>query len=270
MDGSVYLFRSIAEFEAAEVPAGISSIAYGAGTLDLLLVHRPSQNLVVIFHAAADPATVSLPIFVGQGITQNLDASVLFVSDPALDFRIPIGWYTGDEKRHLQADLARVIRHVASTVGAENIIFEGSSAGGFAALVYSHAFPGSLAMAVNPQTDIYRYHQGKVDEYLTACWGGGKPPAKETVTSAIELYRESFPNYVLYLQNQRDEFHVMNHYEPWAQRFGELSGTRWTTIEGDWGDGHAPPPPFLQEAILQYALSFEGHWDRLIREGDFD
>ena len=80
MDGSVYLFRSIAEFEAAEVPAGISSIAYGAGTLDLLLVHRPSQNLVVIFHAAADPATVSLPIFVGQGITQNLDASVLFLS----------------------------------------------------------------------------------------------------------------------------------------------------------------------------------------------
>lgn len=269
-DGSVYLFSSLAELEATAVPAGISSIAYGSGTLDLLFVRRPSQNLVVIFHAAADPATVSLPIFVGQGITQNLDASVLFVSDPALDFHIPIGWYAGDENRNLQADLERAIRHIASTVGAENIIFEGSSAGGFAALVYSHAFPGSLAMAVNPQTDIYRYHQGKVDEYLSACWSGGKPAEEDAVTSAIDLYSGSFPNHVLYLQNQRDEFHLINHYEPWSHSFGELSGTRWITIEGDWGDGHAPPPPFLQEAILQYALSFEGNWDRLIREGDFD
>lgn len=269
-DSSVYLFRSLAEFEATEVPAGISSISYGAGTLDLLLVRRESPNLVVIFHAAADPASVSLPIFVGQGITQNLDASVVFFSDPALDFQIPIGWYAGDLERPLQSDLQRVIRHVAAAVGAGNIVFEGSSAGGFAALVYSHAIPGSLAVAVNPQTDIYRYHQGKVDEYLSACWNGSRPNEEEAVTSAIDLYSDSFANYVLYLQNQRDEFHVLNHYEPWAQRFSELSGTRWLTIEGDWGEGHAPPPPFWQEAVLQYALSFEGRWDRLIQEGEFD
>ena len=163
-----------------------------------------------------------------------------------------------------------MIRHVAAAVGAGNIVFEGSSAGGFAALVYSHAIPGSLAVAVNPQTDIYRYHQGKVDEYLSACWNGSRPNEEEAVTSAIDLYSDSFANYVLYLQNQRDEFHVLNHYEPWAQRFSELSGTRWLTIEGDWGEGHAPPPPFWQEAVLQYALSFEGRWDRLIQEGEFD
>lgn len=269
-NGSVYLFRSLTEFEATQIPSGISSITYGAGTLDILLVRRESPNLVVIFHAAADPSSVSLPIFVGQGITQNLDASILFVSDPALDFQIPIGWYAGDRERPLQSDLQRVIRHIASTIDAQNIIFEGSSAGGFAALVYSHGFPSSLAVAVNPQTDIFRYHEGQVDMYLSACWNGSKPDADNAITSAIDLYSDSFPNHVLYLQNQRDEFHVQNHYEPWAQRFAELSGARWQKIEGDWGDGHAPPPPFLQEAVLQYALSFDGHWDRLIQDGEFD
>ena len=269
-DGSVYLYRSLSEFESSPVTGGISSIAYGEGTLDLLLTRRESSNLVVIFHAAADPTSISLPVFVGQGITQNLDSSVLFVSDPALDLQIPIGWYTGDKERHLQHDLHRVIHQIALAVGAENIVFQGSSAGGYAALTYSHAFPDSLAIAVNPQTDIYRYHQAKVDQYLSACWNGLKPDVGTAVTNAISLYSESFPNYVLYAQNQHDEFHILNHYEPWARRFDNLNGTRWQKIEGDWGDGHAPPPPFLQEALLQYALSFEGRWDELIIKGDFD
>lgn len=263
---SVYLFRSLSEFEAEDVPAGISSIPYGDGTLDLLLVRRDAPNLVVIFHAAADPATATLPIFVGLGITESLHASVLYVSDPAMDFHIPIGWYAGDHERHLQSDLQSVIRHVAASVGATNIIFHGSSAGGFASLVYSHAFPGSLAIAINPQTDIHRYHQSKVEEYLRACWQGLKPTPDQAATNALELYAGSFPNYVLYLQNQRDDFHLTNHYAPWAQRFSDSAGTRWTTITEDWGEGHAPPPPLLQEGLLHHVLSYDGDWGRLIRD----
>lgn len=266
----VYLYRNLGEFLDQVPDTGISSILYGQGTLDLQLIDRKSENLVVIFHAAADPAKTTLPIFVGHGITRNLDASVLFVSDPSLDCGIPIGWFAGDNNRHLQKDLTEVIHHIANGLGANNIIFQGSSAGGFAALFYSHAFPSSLAIPVNPQTDISKYHPDKVITYINTCWGGVHPTPSQAETNMLETYTSSFPNHVLFLQNRKDHFHLDNHYRPWAEMFSECYGERWCTLQGDWGEGHAAPPAYLQEVVLQFCLSFSGRWDELMKEDDFN
>lgn len=267
--GYVYLYESPSEFLKDRPRTGISSIFYGNGILDLQLLRRSSNNLVVIFHAAADPKSSTLPIFVGQSITHDLDASILYVSDPSLDFGIPIGWFAGDQNRPLQNDLVGITRHIASECGAQNLIFQGASAGGFAALFYSHQFPGSLAIAINPQTDIDAYHPNKVAAYKHACWGGQEPDSKLAVTNLLELYRTSFPNFVLFMQNQRDDFHIENHYRPWEKRFRELYGKQWCTLQGDWGDGHAAPSPYLQELVLKFSLSFDGQWMTLMREDDF-
>lgn len=266
----VYLYRRLEEFLDSEPFTGISSISYGAGTLDLQLISRESQNLVTVFHAAADPAKTTLPVFVGHKITQDLDASILLVSDPSLDFAIPIGWFAGDHERRLQHDLAQAIQHVAVAVGARNLIFQGSSAGGFAALYYAHGFPGSLAVAVNPQTNIAAYHADKVAQYFNSCWNGTPPLPAQAVTDLLQLYDGSFSNCVLFLQNQQDQFHIENHYRPWAARFKDLYAEKWCTLQGDWGKGHAAPPPELQELVLKFALSFEGDWGSLMKEEDFE
>ena len=267
--GAVYLYHSPDEFLESEPKTGIASILYGHATLDLQLLRRSSNNLVVVFHAAADPKTFTLPIFVGQSITHDLEASVLYVSDPSLDFGIPIGWFSGDKKRQLQVDLARLIRHIATECCCENIVFLGSSAGGFASLFYGHKFPGSLSIAINPQTNIDAYHSDKVSTYYNACWGGTPPAPDQVVSNLLELYDSSFPNYVLFLQNQRDSFHIRNHYHPWEERFRELYGELWCTLQGDWGEGHAAPPAYLQELVLKFALSFSGQWQDLMKEDDF-
>lgn len=267
--GNVYLYRDLEEFTACEPLTGISCISYGAGTLDLQLVRRESSNLVVVFHAAADPATSTLPIFVGQSITHDLEASILFISDPSLDFGIPIGWFVGDEKRRLQIDLLQVIRHIASAIEAQNVIFQGSSAGGFAALFYAHEVPGSLAVAVNPQTNVVAYHADKVAQYFNSCWGGHQPQSAQAITNVLELYSSSFPSYVLFLQNREDFFHVHGHYRPWETRFETLYGERWCTLLGDWGAGHTAPPPDLLELVLKFSLTFEGEWANLMKEDDF-
>lgn len=265
----VYLYRTMEEFLAQAPATGIASIIYGQGTLDLQIINRHSENLVVVFHAAVDPTKTTLPVFVGHGITKNLNASVLLISEPSLDFGIPIGWFAGDQERHLQKDLTRAIRHIANSVGAENIIFQGNSAGGFAALFYSHEFPGSLAIPVNPQTNIVKYHPDKVIQYLNACWEGSSPTTTQACTNLLELYTSSFPNFVLFVQNTQDQFHITNHYQPWEELLSEKLGNSWCTLQGDWGEGHAAPPAYLQELILEFCLSFNGKWGLLMKEDDF-
>ena len=86
-EGDAYTYGSLDEFAAGNVPSGIHAISYGAGALDVRLVPRSSNALVVAFHAAVDLTAATLPVFTGQKVTQDLDASVLFVSDPSLDPR---------------------------------------------------------------------------------------------------------------------------------------------------------------------------------------
>ena len=125
---------SLDDLLSGKVGEGIHAIRYGDGVLDLRLVQRESRALIVAFHAAVDPAAATLPVFTGRKVTQGLDASVLFVSDPSLEHGMSIGWFAGDSRRPLRKDLVHVIEHVAAQVGAEQIILEGCSAGGFAAL----------------------------------------------------------------------------------------------------------------------------------------
>lgn len=128
--------RSLDDFLNGKVEEGIHAIRYGDGVLDLWLVQRASRALIVAFHAAVDPSAATLPVFTGRKVTQDLNASVLFVSDPSLEHGMSIGWFAGDSRRPLQKDLVHVIEHVAAQVGAEQIILEGCSAGGFAALYF--------------------------------------------------------------------------------------------------------------------------------------
>ena len=127
-----------------------------------------------------------------------------------------------------------------------------------------------MAVAINPQTDISAYHADKVTQYFDTCWSGHPPHPVEAVTDLLELYSDSFSNNVLLLQNRGDQFHIENHYLPWATQFETLYAEKWCTLQGDWGNGHAAPPPELQELVLKFALSFNGDWDSLMKEEDFE
>jgi len=252
----------VQSFLQTDLNSGIHEIRCGSGTLDLMLEKAPSKNLLVIFHAAAGLSHTT-PIFTGRRIAQSSDASTLFVSDPSLDLGVRIGWFAGDENRPLQIDLPRVIQHVASSTGADRIIFFGPSAGGFASLYYSHLFPDSLSVAVNPQTAISQYYRHLAEAYYTAAW-----PHEEQrvglVDDIVPLYRNKFANYVVYMQNSQDDFHIEHHLRPWEEATSSSLGSRWFLLSDDWGDGHTPPPAFFLESVLQYATTFEGGWDDLI------
>lgn len=268
-NGQVYLYRSVAELLDSHVAGGIHCALLEDTALEFLYIPRDSRNLVVIFHAAANPQTLTLPIFVGLGITKDLDASVMVVSDPVLEYSIPTGWFAGSAKIALQRQLKMVIRHVARAGGADHLIFQGASAGGFAAMQYSAAFPESLAVAINPQTNLCAHYPERVQPYLDACWGGKMPAYSAATTNLLYAYNKAFDNFILYVQNEQDTFHLENHFHQWAKTFEDARGKRWSLLNGDWGAGHAAPPPFFQTAILEYALTFNGKWGDFLQSDEF-
>lgn len=253
--------QSVESILQMDLESGVHVIDYGGDTLDLMLEKAPSKNLLVIFHAAAGLSHTT-PIFTGRRIAQSTDASTLFVSDPSLDLGVRIGWFAGDENRPLQIDLPRVIQRVASSTGAERIIFFGPSAGGFASLYYSHFFPNSLSIAVNPQTAISRYYRHLAKAYYSAAWPH-EERRLELVDDIVPLYENEFTNYVIYLQNSRDDFHLKHHLRPWEEATSRSRGSRWFLLSDNWGDGHTPPPAFFLESVLQFATTYEGGWDEL-------
>ncbi|WP_141760539.1 hypothetical protein [Corynebacterium sp. HMSC074A01] len=268
--GVVMHHAGLQAFLKAPAKAGISTIAFPQTTLDLMLLQRNSPTLTIIFHAAADPAQVTLPLFVGQHLAEDLDSSVLFVSEPALELGAPIGWYAGCKTGPRQSDFQDIFEHIQSSIGATSLIFYGCSAGGFASLYYSHQTPGSLAIAVNPQTDIQKYHSDKVATFTEKCWPGGFPSSQDAHTNMVQLYEAPFANHVLYVQNIDDQFHRSNHFDPWYSEFKAGIGHDWAFLFGNWGKGHTAPPAFLQSVILKYAVALREDWPTLMRDPEFN
>ena len=90
-------------------------------------------------------------------------SSVLYLSDPyqgEAKYREAKGsWYISDEPRFILPDLARDLILWVKERGIKNIIFYGSSMGGYASVVLSSFIQGSVAIAECPQL-ILRNHIG--------------------------------------------------------------------------------------------------------------
>lgn len=263
------LFKDIQEFLDSRLQEGIQVVPFGQSTLELLVENRQSTTTLVLFHAAIDPRKTTLPVFIGQQLTSEIDANLIFISEPALDLGAPIGWFTGTTDCNLQNELVPVIAHIQDSLKtAQHLIFYGSSAGGFASLFYSYHFPGSLCIAANPQTDIAKYHSKHIKIFNNRVWGTediNKVPAQTEICS---LYSSGFPNYVAYLQNSDDGLHVQHHCLPWARATKQFTERRKFLV-GDWGVGHAPPDFFLLQGILHYAISLDGDWQKFLSEESF-
>lgn len=259
------LHGSFESFLETRFIPGIQVIPCGGLLLEVMAVDRNASTTIVFFHAAAK-LDAELPIFLGQQLTRDLNANLIFVSDPLLGRQTSIGWFTGSPAIDLQTKLVKLIQHIQSNLSsAQHLCFYGPSAGGFASLYYSHQFPGSLAIVSNPQTNIANYHDNKVQVFLDSSWDGASLAEIPATTDVVPLYKNQFPNHVAYLQCVNDILHLERHARPWAKATKKNADRRAFMVD-DWGDGHAPPPPFLLRGILEYAVALEGDWPTLLAD----
>ncbi|MGO3077941.1 hypothetical protein [Corynebacterium casei] len=263
------LYPTEDSFFTQQIKPGIQVIPYGNSVLEVLVEDRGAKTTLVLFHAAVNPKQTTLPVFIGHQLTSDIKANLIFVSEPSLDLGASIGWFCGDPTRDLQSKLKSILKHIQESLKtSHNLVFYGSSAGGFASLYYSHHFKHSLAVVANPQTDISKYHIEHVDQFLNRAWGTSNIEDVTATTEVCSMYSKSFPNYVAYLQNCNDDLHISEHCLPWEAATEKFSDRR-RFITDNWGQGHAPPNFFLLKGILEYAVSLDGNWPGFLEDESF-
>ena len=277
---------SVADFERREsLEDGLHTIHGGPVPIDVLVRLKPRHPLVFSFHGNTPRnPELKLPVFTGLNVTRDLDASFVALSDPSLylDPNLKLAWFSGSSGWNLQTVLKQVLHKIIAIAATDDLIFFGGSGGGFASLYYSAAFPGSLAMVWNPQTDIAAYNPPHVAEYGKVAFG---LPDHSTTTSALPTLTESNlarvyagapSNYVVYLQNNSDG-HVITHMRPFLTSLGAdiaavQKGAELNCIMAPgvrifmsvWGEGHVPPPPAVLARFLTAAISAAGHWPAML------
>lgn len=246
-------FRTFDDFYSLTPCTGLTTIEYGSTELDVFYDDRQADTTVICFHAASQ--STAYPLFSSLRVTADLEANVLCISDPILSRGTNLGWYAGASTQPLQIDLPKVLQHFLTLRNPNPLpIFFGASGGGFASMFYSHAFPDSISIAINPQTDLSEYKESSVKEYLRSAWKTESLKETPIVSELASLYKDGFPNHLFIMQNVADAHHRDRHIAPWMRKVPPGSD-RLNLLMDDWGVGHTPPPYQLIQKVLQSVIS---------------
>lgn len=253
-------YKTVQEFFDDDRPRGIASIQYESDLVDLLIEDNGCDTTVVYFHAAVSDPHTTYPLFTGRNLAAKIEANAVYISDPGLRRSSGLSWYTGTDSLDFQTELVRLLSHVLETFSThKHLVFFGASGGGFAALYFSARFEDSLAISVNPQTNILSYLPGAVDPFLDICWHITTKNPLPFVSNLADIYSKGFKNHVMYLQNLGDRPHVRQHLVPFIKDCNP-SILDFTLIEGHWGLGHRAPSSAIIAKYLAMAVAAEGEW----------
>lgn len=222
--------------------------------LEAMIDARASENLVVVFHGATDRDKYEHPRFEWQSTLAEVDASIVYLADPVLSLSpdITLGWYAGTAEVDVVRHCAHLVRRLTGLLSASRVLLTGTSGGGFASLATSRLLPGSIAVPFAPQTSVTRYYRRRVRDYLTLAFPDHEvdsvPALFADRLDVVDQYAKPTDNYVYYVQNLRDGFHIREHLIPFAAAAG-MTGVGGASADGDrvmvledLREGHGPPP----------------------------
>ena len=186
---------------------------------------KGSSKLVVMLPGAIDRTKVELPVFQRWSWSEEIKSSVLILNDPTLfGNHLKIGWWQGEENSYALPSACDFISLVISKLGIsiQDVLFYGSSAGGFAALMMAGHLKGGLVIVNNPQTNLLEYRELHVQAILETKFNGmskkeafNRYPTRFSVSA---LFKEvNYIPKIVYYQNVKDPIHFENHYLPFVK-----------------------------------------------------
>lgn len=235
------------------------------------------KALVILFHGALGRSKgAEVPSFLNKRRSILDSAHQVSIADPGIEVlnNVGVGWFAGSEANPSQQLLPPFFQHLQEALKAERVIFVGSSAGGFGALYYSWNLPGSIACASVPQINAWEYYDSTRKTYLDACWPRGiSNYATPPVLDVRDLYSESVPNTVVYVQSSLDDRHFKRQLIPFLSSVNIDDRDKIALKVSYWGrPGHsgsvppgeldgwiraaiASPETTAQSIIQQYQMS---------------
>lgn len=229
-----------------------------------------SSNLFILMPSAVEADQHNMPIFHRWRRANNgqFPGKVICIADPMAQMypHLPYTAFMGTSKHDSIKEIANFIERFASAHDVKNIIFYGSSAGGFAALSAAAEIRGATAVAINSQTNVHNYPNAKMNYFLQTCF------ADCDKEYAISNYRYRFDmlykydhacydNKVLLVQNLTDRHHYWSHFVPFATKFGLddftigfHSNNNFHTMLYDMPGGHIGETEEICKEIIDFIL----------------
>ena len=114
------------------------------------------------------------PTFQRHSWYSEFDASVIYYSDPIFlrDNTVNCGWCVGTPKEYYLDYIKRIIEKLCLNrkIKYKNILFYGSSAGGFTSIQLGTFFKESVVLANNPQIDVRNFNDNHYKKLLDLCF----------------------------------------------------------------------------------------------------
>ena len=148
------------------------------------------NRLLVLLNGAVERTEDRDPreVFQRRSWVDLLDANVLIMSDATIhpENSLRIGWAQGNGTSALEQAMAECVDYFRRSlqIENENILFFGSSAGGYQAVALHSRFNGSRFVVNNAQFDWTRYYPSYVDKVL----------AHSFDSISVESARRDFPS----------------------------------------------------------------------------
>jgi Heparinase II/III-like protein/Heparinase II/III N-terminus len=189
-----------------------------------------SKNLFVFGNGAYNSDKMSPPVFQRHSWVGEIEDSVIIYNDPTLYLgKINIGWGQGTAERFYLKDISEILEIIIKklNIDSNQVVFYGSSAGGFMSLYLGGLIKGSHVLVNNPQIIVSNYYQSHVHKMYECSYPG---LLKEEIESnylerlsIIEFYKKIkyVPN-ILYLQNLACKHDVQNHLTPFLDTLKSL------------------------------------------------
>lgn len=204
--------------------------------INLFLSFKSAELPLIVFGQGMQNRDKPLPYFQRMSWRSQLECNCLFISDPTLsiDPSISLGWCLGTHEWHALPAIVRIIKNICALTRIQNtnIIFYGSSAGGFTSLMMSSLLKSSRAFVNNPQTDVLKFKRGGVKKLLNLAFDGisleeAKTlyPNRFSVIKNIEMGMGDFRE-TIYLQNICDEDHRDDQMMPFINSISKASGDK--------------------------------------------
>lgn len=186
--------------------------------------------LTIFGQGALDRSKIEIPRFQRMNWSDMIDENVVVINDPTLFIdTIPLGWCIGNPDYYPLPRIVEAIAIVAEQleIGPKNLLFYGSSGGGFTSLMMASYFSGSSVLANNPQIDVLKFKRGGTGVLLRLAFGGISIPDAYskygTRFSVIERYKQ--PDAVVpriyYWQNLFDDDHCRDQMVPFMNFLAE-------------------------------------------------
>lgn len=238
---------------------------------DFIFFPARSRKLFVLCPSAITPGKSPIPYFYRWAWAARgmFPGNVLVVSDPTfyLDPRLFTGWFFGTREADATLFFSRILKNFCKTLQINNrdIVFWGSSAGGFIGMQFAKYFPLSTAVAINAQTDLSRYEHNAL--FYQLLFDGLAP--EEIIRdfgqrlSVIANSQQFSGNTLFLVQNIQDTHHYKEHFLPLYSAFSgtpvealpegvhQLPDSPLTTWVYSHPDGHMAESPEMARCILK-------------------